>query len=97
MPITRVAAAGALPAAAFRPAPQGVKRLSYREQQEWAQMEERILAAEAALAECRGALDDPAVASDAAEIARRYAAAEAARVQVETLYARWTELDAKQR
>jgi ATP-binding cassette subfamily F protein uup len=88
-------------AAAERPAParvaQGVKRLSYREQQEWAHMEERILAAEAALTECRAALDDPSVAADAGEVARRYAAAEAARLHVETLYARWTELEDKQR
>jgi ABC transport system ATP-binding/permease protein len=76
---------------------QGIKRLSYREQQEWAHMEERILAAEAALIECRAALEDPAIGSDSGEVAKRSAAAEAARLHVETLYARWTELEAKQR
>jgi len=85
------------PRAAPARAAQGIKRLSYRERQEWEQMEERILAAEAVLAECRAALADPVVAADSGEVARRYAAAEAARVHVETLYARWTELDAKQR
>ena len=96
----RRAVAAAARTAAPRPvstrAAQGTKRLSYREQEEWAHMEERILAAEAALAECRAALEDPTVGSDSGEVARRYAAAEAARVLVETLYARWTELEAKQ-
>jgi ATP-binding cassette subfamily F protein uup len=89
-------AAAAAPAPRARAA-QGIKRLSYRERQEWEQMEERILAAEAALAACTAALEDPAAASDSAEVARRYAAAETARADVEALYARWTELEAKQR
>jgi ATP-binding cassette subfamily F protein uup len=75
----------------------GPKRLGYRERQEWESMEERILAAESALAECQAALTDPAVAADSAEVARRYAAAEAARHAVEALYSRWAELDEKQR
>jgi ATP-binding cassette subfamily F protein uup len=85
------------PRAAPARAAERIKRLSYRERQEWEQMEEQILAAEAALAECRAALEDLVVAADSGEVARRYAAAEAARVHVETLYARWTELDKKQR
>jgi ATP-binding cassette subfamily F protein uup len=89
-------AAATAPATRASAAP-GIKRLSYRERQEWEQMEERILAAEAVLAACTAALEDPAAASDSAEVARRYDAAEAARAQVETLYARWTELEAKQR
>ena len=75
----------------------GLKRLGYRERQEWESMEGRILAAESALAECQAALTDAAVAADSAEVARRYAAAEAARHAVEALYARWAELDEKQR
>jgi len=74
----------------------GPKRLGYRERQEWESMEERILAAESAFAECQAALTDPAVAADSAEVARRYAAAEAARHSVEALYSRWAELDGKQ-
>jgi hypothetical protein len=35
------------------------------------------------------------VVSDAGELARRYAATEAASAKVESLYARWSELDAK--
>ena len=73
------------------------KRLGYHAQREWEQIEATILAAEEALAACRAGLEDPAVVSDAAEVARRYAAAEAASARVDSLYARWSELDAKQR
>jgi ATP-binding cassette subfamily F protein uup len=73
------------------------KRLSYHEQREWDAMEQTILVAEEALAACRAGLDDPAVVSDAGELARRYAAHEAASARVEELYARWSELDAKRR
>ena len=76
-----------------RPEP---KRLAYREQREWEAMEPAILEAERALETSRRAVDDPAVASDAAALQERYAALEAARVEVERLYARWAELDAKQ-
>ncbi len=75
----------------------GPKRLAYRERQEWQSMEARILEAEEALAACEAALGDPAVATDSAEVARRFAAAADARGRVEALYARWAELDEKQR
>ena len=81
------------PARAMPPA----KRLSYHEQREWEQIEAAILAAEATLAACRAGLEDPAIVADAAEVARRYAATEAASSRVDALYARWSELDAKQR
>jgi ATP-binding cassette subfamily F protein uup len=84
-------------AAAPRSPATAAKRLGYHEQREWEQIEAAILAAEEELASCRAGLDDPAVVSDAAELARRYAAAEAARQRVDGLYARWSELDAKQR
>ena len=76
---------------------QGIKRLSYAERREWEGMEAAIEAAETVLAESRGALDDPGVASDSAALAARYAAVEAARAQVDALYARWAELEGKQR
>ncbi len=81
-------------AAAPKP-PTATKRLGYHEQREWEQMESAIHAAEEALAASRIALEDPAVVSDAAELARRYAAAEEASVTVDRLYARWSELEAK--
>jgi len=72
-----------------------VKRLSYMEQREWDQMEEKILAAETALEECQAAAADPAVASQADVVALRYRALQEAQEQVDQLYARWAELEAK--
>ena len=71
------------------------KRLSYLEQREWEGMEAAILAAEASRDACEAATHDPAVASDAAEVAERYRALEDAAAAVDRLYARWAELDAK--
>jgi ATP-binding cassette subfamily F protein uup len=72
-------------------------RLTSREKREWEQMEERILEAEEILATCQRAIDDPSVASDPFALQERYAALEAARVAVDTLYARWAELEEKQK
>ncbi|HEV8581806.1 MAG TPA: ABC-F family ATP-binding cassette domain-containing protein [Thermoanaerobaculia bacterium] len=71
------------------------KRLSYKENLEWEQMEARILAAEEALAAAQQAVEDPAVASDAAELHARCATLEEARREVERLYSRWAELEEK--
>jgi ATP-binding cassette subfamily F protein uup len=75
-----------------RPARKG---LSYAEQKEWDKMEASIEKAEAAVAACRTAAEDPAVMSDADALHTRYAALETARAAVERLYARWAELEAK--
>jgi ATP-binding cassette subfamily F protein uup len=72
------------------------RRLAYREQREWEGMEQTILEAEKALDACRRATEDPAIASDAAALQERFAALEAARADVDRLYARWAELEAKQ-
>jgi ATP-binding cassette subfamily F protein uup len=71
------------------------KRLSYREQREWDEMEARILEAERRLAETSRAASDPAVASDHAALSERVAALAAAQAEVDALYARWAELEAK--
>jgi ATP-binding cassette subfamily F protein uup len=71
------------------------KGLSYREQQEWSKMEQTILRAEETLAACRAAVEDQAVASDAAALHVRCAALDEARAAVEQLYARWAELEDK--
>ncbi|MCC6763641.1 MAG: ABC-F family ATP-binding cassette domain-containing protein [Deltaproteobacteria bacterium] len=76
-------------------APAAARRLGYHEQREWEAMEATILAAEAELEARRAALTDPAIAADAGELARRLAAAEAASTEVDRLYARWSELEAK--
>jgi ATP-binding cassette subfamily F protein uup len=72
-------------------------RLTSREKREWEEMEERILKAEERLAACQRAVDDPAVASDPVALQERYAALEAVRGAVDTLYARWAELEEKQK
>jgi ATP-binding cassette subfamily F protein uup len=79
---------------ARRPPPS--KRLAYREQREWEGMEQAILEAEEAAAACQRAIEDPAIASDPAALSERYAALEAARAEVDRLYSRWAELEAKQ-
>jgi ABC transport system ATP-binding/permease protein len=71
------------------------KGLSYREQKEWGQMEQKILQAETAFATCQAATEDPAAISDAVILQARYQAMEAARTEVERLYARWAELEEK--
>jgi ATP-binding cassette subfamily F protein uup len=72
------------------------KRLGYREQREWDGMEAAILDAERAVAACQREAEDPAIASDPTALQQRYAALEAARAEVERLYTRWAELEAKQ-
>ena len=70
--------------------------LSYREKQEWATMEETILAAETELEAARARLEDPAVATDAGHAHRAFDEHRAAQARVDALYARWAELEAKQ-
>src|SRR5262245_1813849 len=72
------------------------RRLGYHEQREWEGMEQAILDAEAALAAAQQAADDPAIASDPVALQERYATLDAARAEVDRLYARWAELEAKQ-
>jgi ATP-binding cassette subfamily F protein uup len=84
-------------AAAAGPLARSVRRrLTYHEQREWDAMESRIVAAEEALAACQQAVADPAVATDPDALAERWQGLEAARAEVERLYARWAELEAKQ-
>jgi ABC transport system ATP-binding/permease protein len=81
--------------AAESPRPR-VKRLGYREQREWEGMEQAILEAERAVEARQREVDDPAIVSDPTALQQRYAALEAARADVDRLYARWAELEAKQ-
>src|SRR3989475_1983292 len=76
-----------------RPRP---KRLGYREQREWDGMERAILAAERAVEACQREVDDPAIGSDPTALQIRSATLEAAQADVNRLYARWAELEAKQ-
>jgi ATP-binding cassette subfamily F protein uup len=58
-------------------------------------MEAAITEAESAAERCRQAAEDPSVASDPSALQERYAALAAARAEVDRLYARWGELEAK--
>jgi len=71
------------------------KGLSYKEQGEWDQIEARILESEARVAASQAAVNDPSIASSAADLQERYAALHAAQADVERLYARWAALDEK--
>ncbi len=71
------------------------KRLPYHEQREWERMEVLILEAERRLEGCRQAAGDPAVVSDHKALHARHEALAAAQAEVDGLYARWAELEAK--
>jgi ATP-binding cassette subfamily F protein uup len=71
------------------------KRLSYLEQREWDVMEETLLAAEARLEEAQRMADDPSIASDAIALQQRFAELSSAQSEVDRLFARWAELEAK--
>jgi ATP-binding cassette subfamily F protein uup len=82
-------------AAEARAATPKVKRLSYIEQREFDAMEATVLAAEERLASAQKAADDPSIAADADALQTRYAELSSAQKEVDRLYARWAELEAK--
>ncbi len=71
------------------------KKLSYLEAREYATIEERILAAEQLVQSRRAEFENPAIASDAPKLLATQAALEAARKELDALYARWAELEDK--
>jgi ATP-binding cassette subfamily F protein uup len=74
------------------------KKLSYIESREYESMEQKIGACEAALQEKRAALDAAALDAshkDAHVLASLYKEIEAAEREIESLYARWSELEEK--
>jgi ABC transport system ATP-binding/permease protein len=77
--------------------PAGIRRLTYRERQEWDGIEAAILTAEQALAAATAAAHDPAIASDAGALHAAVLRLDAASAEVDRLIARWAELEAKQR
>jgi len=78
------------------PRPKAPKKpLTWKEERELEGMEAAIGAAEARLSEATRALEDPKVASSAVEAERWFKAQAEAQVEVDALYARWAELDAK--
>ena len=78
-----------------KPAATKPRKLSYHEQREWDGMEAAVLDAEARLAEAEEAVSDPAVATDPAALQERTLTLDQRRQEVERLYQRWAELEAK--
>ena len=77
-----------------KPAAAKPRKLSYRDQQEWEQMESAILAAEQAVAESEAVVERAATAGHLV-LTDACRALEEAQRTVERLYARWEELEAK--
>lgn len=76
--------------------PASKKKLSFKETREFELMEKMIHEAEAKLQEKLSALHDPEVAGEAAKLHAASVELEQAQKTVDTLYARWAELEAKQ-
>jgi ABC transport system ATP-binding/permease protein len=74
----------------------GKKKLSYMDARDYATIEMRIAAAEEVVTKTRSILELPEVVTDAARLQTALAEMEAAQNAVDTLYARWAELEAKQ-
>jgi ATP-binding cassette subfamily F protein uup len=72
------------------------KKLSYLEAREFATIEQRIAEAEDLLRQKRAAAEDPAIASEAAQLLKAHAEMDQAQKAVDELYSRWAELEAKQ-
>ncbi|HTC93621.1 MAG TPA: ABC-F family ATP-binding cassette domain-containing protein [Terriglobales bacterium] len=71
------------------------KKLSYIEAREYAGIEQRIAEAELALTASRARLEDPAISSDGPRLIAAHTEMEAAQKKLDTLYARWAELEEK--
>jgi ATP-binding cassette subfamily F protein uup len=71
------------------------KRLGYLEQREYDAIEGHIATAEAELREVIAASEHPDAASDASRLVELLAVVEQKRAEVDRLYARWSELEAK--
>ncbi len=70
------------------------KKLSYKDQREYDGMEERILEEEALLEELQAEMADPANAANSALLAELYEKTAVQQKKVETMYERWSELEA---
>jgi len=71
------------------------KKLSYLEGREYETIETHIAEAEATLQRAQATADDPAIASDAAQLQRALHELASAQTATDALYARWAELEAK--
>ena len=73
----------------------GKKKLSYLEAREYEAIEHRVAEAEQTLQAKREQLEEPGIASDGPRLVTAHAEMEAAQAKVDTLYARWAELEKK--
>lgn len=73
----------------------GKKKLSYMEQREYSTIEQKIAEAEERLKQKQAAFDDPTIMTDAQRLLTAQTELDAAQAEVDTLYARWSELEAK--
>jgi ATP-binding cassette subfamily F protein uup len=91
-------AAAAVPAKSAPTAPAAPRGagLSSSERRELQQMEAKIEKAEARVGELEAQMVEPAVATDAAKLQETWTALEQAKAEVERLYARWEDLEARQ-
>jgi len=71
------------------------KKLSYLEAREYAGIEQRVADAEQLVRSKEAQLADPAIASSASQLVTAQAEMEAAKKALETIYARWAELEEK--
>jgi ATP-binding cassette subfamily F protein uup len=75
--------------------PPGRKKLSYLEAREYEGIEDRIAEAEAALQRAQAAVEDLAIATDAARLQLALDELASTQSAADALYARWAELEAK--
>jgi ATP-binding cassette subfamily F protein uup len=73
----------------------GRRKLSYLEAREYETIEQKVADAEEILQAKRLQLDDPAIVSDSGRLMAAHAEMEQAQDKVDTLYARWAELEKK--
>jgi ATP-binding cassette subfamily F protein uup len=71
------------------------RKLTYKEQREWDSMEATVLAAEERLELAKRQAEDPAIAADSTALQERFAEIATAQTEVNRLYARWAQLEAK--
>ena len=91
-------AAQPIPPPPARPAPTATARprkLGYKEQREYDAIEETLARAEAALRDARAESERPEHVSDHAKLVALLAAVDERQAEVDRLYARWAELEAK--
>jgi ATP-binding cassette subfamily F protein uup len=74
---------------------QNKKKLSYLEAREYSAIEDHVAQAEELLQAKREQLEDPAIMSDSERLIAAHKEMEAAQEKVDTLYARWAELEKK--